>query len=205
MILDKDFYNQDTVTIARNFLGCYLIHNSPEGPTIGKIVETEAYLAHDPASHAFKGQTERTKAMFGEPGRVYIYFTYGMYYCFNVTTAPAGVGEAVLIRALEPLEGIELMQKRRSASKKTKSHDVALKTEALCSGPAKLVIAMGINKQMYGHDLTKEPLYILSKDDMRFEENKPFEITTTTRIGISSSKDLPLRFYITGNSFISKR
>jgi DNA-3-methyladenine glycosylase len=191
MVLSKEWYSKDTITIAKELLGKYLVHESAEGITVGKIVETEAYLGkNDPASHAYKGESKRTIAMFGDPGHAYIYFTYGMYYCFNVTTAEKGVGEAVLIRALEPIEGIELMQSRRQK---------VTDNIHLCSGPAKLVLAMGITKDLYGHDLTKKPLLIEER------ENKEFEIITTTRIGISLAKELPLRFYIKGSQFISKK
>jgi DNA-3-methyladenine glycosylase len=215
MVLSEHFFSHDTVTIARELLGTFLVHESHEGLTVGKIVETEAYLGSiDPASHAYRGMTQRNRAMFEKPGKAYIYFTYGMYYCFNVTTAPQGVGEAVLIRALEPLEGEALMARRRlqgiSRSQRIRTtgvkrnvDDQSLQRNQLCSGPAKLVIAMGITKDLYGHDLREKPLYIVSHD--HFGAIEPFEIVETTRIGISQAKDLPLRFYIKGNQFISRK
>ena len=171
-------------------LGKVLIHNSLEGPAAGIIIETEAYIQSDPACHAYRGITPRNRAMFGPPGHAYIYFTYGMHYCFNVVTASEGVGEAVLIRALEPLEGLDLMRKRRHQSRLID----------LCSGPAKLVQAMGIESGMYGHDLTQEPLFIVT--GTRAEEQ---EIVVTTRVGISVATDLPLRFYSKGNQYVSKK
>lgn len=207
MILAKEFYQRDTNTIAKELLGCFLVHETPTGVIIGKIVETESYLTDDPACHGYNLRlTERTKVMFGDPGHAYIYFTYGMYYMFNITTAPIGVGEAVLIRALEPVEGVDIMFERRKIPKEKKN---ALKE--LCSGPAKLVLALGITSALYGHNMTKKPLYILSRDHFRQtkkqENNKTqaFEVITTTRIGISAGAELPLRFYIKDNEFISKK
>src|SRR3989338_2180484 len=136
--LDKKFYEKTTIEIAKSLLGTYLVHESPVEKTVGMIVETEAYLANDPSCHGFRGETPRNRPMFGDPGHAYIYFIYGMYHCFNVVTAPVGVGEAVLIRALEPVEGMALMEKRRQGKKD------------LAGGPGKLVIAMGITRQMNG-------------------------------------------------------
>ncbi len=188
--LPKSFYQKDTCTVAKELLGKILVNNSSDGITAGIIVETEAYLQGDEACHASKGLTPRNRIMFGPPGYAYIYFTYGMHYLFNVVTAPEGVGEAVLIRALEPVAGLELMSRRRGLNI----------IRELCSGPGKLVQAMGIKPDKYGHDLTEEPLFIVSGDNIP-EEN----IVTTTRIGISVAEHLPLRFYIKGNKFISKK
>ncbi len=187
---DSNFYNRDTVTIAKELLGKLLVHYSPEGITAGIIVETEAYMQGDEACHANKGMTPRNKIMFGDPGFAYIYFTYGMHYCFNVVTAPQGVAEAVLLRALEPVAGIDLMKKRRGRE--------VLKE--LCSGPAKLVQAMGIGPEMYGHNLTRKPLVIMNGVSISEES-----VLVTTRIGISAAQDLPLRFYLKGNDYISRK
>jgi DNA-3-methyladenine glycosylase len=189
-ILPSEFYGRDTALVARDLLGKIIVRLSGEGIAAGRIVETEAYLRDDPSCHAFRGMTPRNRAMFGPPGHAYIYFTYGMHYCFNVVTAEEGVGEAVLIRALEPLEGISVMAKRRGREG----------IKDLCSGPGKLAQAMGISPELYGHDLTREPLLILER------KNRPGEdVVITTRVGISSAKDLPLRFYYKNNRYVSKK
>lgn len=179
-----------TVEVAKSLLGSVLVHRTPEGETAGRIVETEAYLFDDPACHGFRGKTPRNAPMFGPPGHAYIYFIYGMYHCFNVVTAPAGIGEAVLIRALEPLRGIDLMQKRRPHAKAI---------HQLCNGPGKLVLAMGITPHLNGMSLTKSPLTIQKG------ENSRFTIVSCGRIGIKNGQELPLRFYIEGNAFVSKK
>ncbi|ABO50163.1 DNA-3-methyladenine glycosylase [Desulforamulus reducens MI-1] len=187
--LPVEFYARQTTLVAKELLGTLLVHNSDEGITVGKIVETEAYLQGDPACHAARRMTPRNSVMFGPPGRAYVYFTYGMHYCFNVVTASEGVGEAVLIRAVEPLKGLELMRKRRG---RERLHE-------LCAGPARLVQAFGITKEHNTKELTSGPLYIAVSS-----EPSP-EIHTTTRIGIKEGADLPLRFYIKDNKFISKK
>ena len=185
--LPKEFYNRSTLQVAKDLLGCFLIHETREGVISGMIVETEAYLKDDPASHSCNGQTKRNEVMFGEPGRAYVYFTYGMHYCFNVVTQPKGIGEAVLIRALEHLQGIEIMKKSRHTSQ----------IKNLCNGPAKLVQALHITKKHNNHNLTQGNLYIAAR---KSEPN----IIETKRIGISKGQHLPHRFYIKDNAFVSK-
>jgi DNA-3-methyladenine glycosylase len=185
--LPRDFYERNTVEVAKDLLGCYIVHYTEYGIVAGMIVETEAYLQNDPACHASRGMTTRNRVMFGPPGHAYVYFIYGMYYCFNAVTNSCGIGEAVLIRALEPVCGISFMQKQRN---KQKLID-------LCSGPAKLVQAMGISKAHNGTDLTLPPLCIYPK-------HHSVNIVTTTRIGIKKGAELPLRFYIKDNKFVSK-
>lgn len=189
-ILPHDFYSRDTALVARHLLGKVLVHHSPAGIAAGRIVETEAYKQGDPACHAYRGMTPRNRAMFGPAGHVYIYFTYGMHYCFNVVTADAGVGEAVLLRALEPLAGIELMRARRGRGSILE----------LCSGPARLVQAMGIDPGLYGHDLTREPLVLIRGTDIPEKD-----VVVTTRVGITSGAELPLRFYVKGSRYVSKK
>lgn len=189
-IYSQSFYSGNTVEVAKKLLGTYLIHQTPQGTTVGKIVETEAYLScDDPACHAARGMTKRNAPMFGPAGTAYVYKIYGLYHCFNVVTNREGVGEAVLIRALEPVEGIPLMQERRGKT--------VLKE--LCSGPAKLVTALGITVDLNGSSLIEGPLKI------GYSGRRDFAIVTTTRIGINVGADLPLRFYIAGNKFISKK
>ena len=186
----KDLFRKDTKTIAKNILGMFLVHESSEGKTVGKIVETEAYLHDDPATHSFHGKTVRNAPMFGRAGTAYVYFTYGMHYCFNVVTAKEGVGEAVLIRALEPVEGLTLMRKRR------KIEDIS----QLCNGPAKLVQAMGIHKEHNGVDLLQhKKLFLLAKD------THSLSIVKGKRVGISKGQDLPLRFCIKDTLFVSHK
>lgn len=195
--LPKDFYAADTVSVARALLGMIMVSDSPEGRVAGRIVETEAYLCDDAACHASRGPTPRNQAMFGPAGRSYTYLIYGMYRCFNVVTAPEGVGEAVLIRALEPVEGLHLMARRRGT-------DAA---KALCSGPGKLVIALGIGGLPNGSDLRKGSLRILAApaDPAPGRRVPEGNITVTTRIGITKDAHLPLRFYLAGNPFISRK
>jgi DNA-3-methyladenine glycosylase len=185
----------DTVHAARAMIGAVLWHKTPEGIAAGRIVETEAYLANDPACHASRGPTPRTTVMFGPPGRAYIYFIYGMYHCFNVVTRNVGVGEAVLVRALEPLEGIELMMQRRH------TEDI----RRLCNGPAKLVLALDIQKSQTGEDLRQGRLRLLTAQSYPgWNIRKPPTIKAGPRIGISVAMDWPLRFYVADNPFVSK-
>jgi DNA-3-methyladenine glycosylase len=192
MILTKEFYKQDTISVARSLLGAYLVHESRDGITAGRIVETEAYLWGDPACHAYRRKTTRNATMFGPEGYAYVYQIYGIHYCVNVVTAPEGVGEAVLIRALEPTQGLDLMQLRRGMEN----------FKQLCNGPGKLVQAMAITRSMDGISLMQPPFYILSAD-IYPQQNQPFNIITTTRIGITQGSDLPYRYYIQGHPCVS--
>lgn len=192
-VLGKSYYSGTTVEIAQALLGTCLVHETEQGLVAGRIVETEAYLCKDdPACHASRGKTPRNAVMFGPPGHAYVYFIYGMYHCFNVVTAPAGMGEAVLIRALEPVEGLPIMERRRNTN-------VA---KNLCSGPGKLVLAMGITREHNGCALTKGALTIHSRES--FGGCGKFEIDISTRIGIKAAADLPLRFSVKGSRFVSR-
>jgi len=170
--------------VARDLLGRVVVH----GECAGRIVETEAYLGVDDlAAHSARGITPRTRVLFGPPGHAYVYFIYGMYECLNVVAEPDGIPGGVLIRALEPLAGIEVMRKRRNRER----------VLDLCSGPGKLTQAMGITRAQNGADLTKGPLRILDG------KPAPFEVEITPRIGISECADWPLRFVVAGSKFVS--
>jgi DNA-3-methyladenine glycosylase len=188
MLSETFFDNKDVETLAKDLLGCELVHETSEGRAAGIIIETEAYHQTDEASHSYRGKTKRTGIMFGPPGRAYVYFTYGMHWCFNVTAEEAGVGAAVLIRALEPIEGIELMKKHRD-----KEHE-----SELCSGPSKLVQAMGIGKEDYGKPLFEGALHIKPRKITNFK------VAIGPRIGISKAKDKKWRFWIQDNRFVSR-
>jgi DNA-3-methyladenine glycosylase len=187
-----DFFKGTTEEVARKLLGKILVRVIGGKILSGKIVETEAYLdENDLASHSAVGMTERNKVMFGEAGLAYVYFTYGMHYCFNVVTGEVGKGSAVLIRSLEPIDGIDLMKKFRQKD------DVHI----LTNGPAKLCQALKIDKKLNGVDLkTSNEIFIAEPD-----KNEKFEVVITKRIGIEKSKDLLLRFYIKENKFVSKK
>ncbi|WP_292364811.1 MULTISPECIES: DNA-3-methyladenine glycosylase [unclassified Methanoculleus] len=193
MILSPAFYERDTVTVAKDLLGCLLVHREEE-TTAGWIVEVEAYLRGDPAAHSYRGETKRNSVMFGPPGHAYVYLIYGLHTCVNVVT---GAGEAILIRALEPGIGLELMQARRGMSDPV----------SLASGPGKLTQALGITMDQNGTSLYDGPLQVRSPDSLpgRRPEGFPGEIVQTTRIGITKAVDLPLRFYLKGSRYVSRR
>lgn len=188
--LPRSFYARDTKEVAKDLLGKILVRKLAEGTIKGKIVETEAYYGEeDPASHAFRGKTERAKIMWGMPGTVYIYLIYGMYYLFNIVTEKKGKAGAVLIRALEPQEGIGLMKKMRKTDE----------IKNLTNGPGKLTQAFVITNKKHKQDLLSGSLII--EEGVREE----FEIISTTRIGVNAGGQAKLRFYIKGNEFVSKR
>jgi DNA-3-methyladenine glycosylase len=187
LVLPKEFYERPTIEVARDCLGKIVVH----GRTAGRIVETEAYLGiDDAAAHAYAGITNRTRVLFGPPGHAYIYFIYGMYECLNFVAEPDGTAGGVLIRAVEPVSGIELMQRRRPAAKRI---------EDLTSGPGKLTVAMGITRKQNGTSLIDGPIQVLQPS-----EDRPFEIGVSARIGITKSVEHPLRFFIAGSRFVSR-
>ena len=175
--------------MARALLGHLLVHETPAGILVGKIVEVEAYRGpRDPASHAYH-RTPRSQIMWGRPGTAYVYFTYGNHYCINVVTEPEGAAGAVLLRALEPLEGIEVMRRARGI------HDDLL----LTSGPGRLTQAMAIGRNHNGVDLTRPPLYLARGP------TKPAAVAASPRIGIRAAADRMWRFYVPGNLYVSRR
>lgn len=174
--------------VAKRLLGCTLLRRLDVNEIEVKIVETEAYHQSDTASHSYKGITERTKVMFGPAGHLYVYFTYGMHYCCNIVTGPEGEGSAVLIRAVEPLNNLELLEKRRHRS-----------GVEVTNGPAKLCQALNISKSLNGHNLSSSPLQLKLNDPLPEDE-----IITSTRIGISNAIEVPWRFYIKDNNYISR-
>lgn len=179
--LPREFYNRETSLVAQELLGHHLVHRSQGVERVGKIVEVEAYLGqHDLASHTSKGLTKRTALMFGPPGYAYVYLIYGMYHCFNVVTEPAGIGAAVLIRAIEPIANI---------------------TERT-SGPGLLCKAMMIDKTLNGVSLLSQNLFITNA-----KASQPIDIVAAPRIGVHYAKEWAhklLRFYIQGNAFVSQ-
>lgn len=191
--LSREFYRRHPADVAPELLGKILVRQLAGATLCGKIVETEAYCSTDPASHTFRGLTERNRAMFGEVGHAYIYFIHGLHYCLNVTAkidAPAG---GVLIRALEPLCGIEAMQKLRGRQ--------ALRD--LASGPAKLTQALNIDKTLYGSDMTV-PGQLFIAADMDEPNNRESIIAATPRIGISRATDVLWRFVVQDSGYLSK-
>lgn len=185
--LPRSFYARNSVDVAREAVGMWLVH---EG-TAGRIVEAEAYLGLDDlAAHASRGLTNRTRALFGPPGHAYVYLIYGMYECLNLVAEPDGTPGCALIRAVEPLSGLEAMRRRRPAARTPRD---------LASGPGKLTRAMGITRALYGADLTRGPLTV--RRPLREESA---EIEATPRIGVTQCADWPLRFVLRGNPFVSR-
>jgi DNA-3-methyladenine glycosylase len=180
--LDREFYDRNTVIVARELLGKYLVHVSDGVERIGRIVEDEAYLGpYDLAAHSSKGLTNRTKVMFGPPGHAYVFMIYGMYYCMNVVTEPEGHASAVLLRAVEPVENVD----------------------GRTQGPGLLCKAMRIDRRLNGHDLVSDVFYIAAPP-----EKEPLTIVKRSRIGVAYAKHWQkrlLRFYIKGNPFVSKK
>lgn len=178
-VLDKNFYNRNTLDVAKDLLGCKLCRNIEGEILSGYIVETEAYMQDDPACHAYRGKTPRAATLFKNPGIAYVYFIYGMYHCFNVVTEPTGVAGAVLIRAIEPL-------------------DKPLNT----NGPGKLCRELAITKEFNEVDLTSIESGLWIEKGVEVPSSK---IQITTRIGLKQASDYPWRFYVKESNFVSKK
>lgn len=187
--LPRSFYLRPTITVAQDLLGKYIIRKLGRQRLIGKIVETEAYGERDPASHSYRGKTKRNEVMFWEGGHLYVYFTYGMHFCANVVTGPEGRGEAVLIRAVEPIDGIEAMVKKRTTPLLT----------TLTDGPAKFCQAFGIGRKENGIDLLGDEIYITNGE--RIPRSR---IGKSIRIGITNGKEKKWRFFVSGNTYVSR-
>jgi DNA-3-methyladenine glycosylase len=181
--LGRDFYARSVHDVARDLVGCVVRH----GETAGRIVETESYHMEEPACHAYVGLTERTRPLFGPPGHAYVYFSYGIHSLLNAVAEPEGTGAAVLIRALEPVDGLDVMRMRRGVERATE----------LCSGPAKLTQALEIGLSLNGSSLLDGPIEVL-------EREAPPRIAVGERIGITKAADLPWRFCDADSAHVSR-
>jgi DNA-3-methyladenine glycosylase len=184
--LSEDFFGRSVHEVARELIGCTLLH----GDSGGVIVETESYERDDPACHAYVGRTPRNEVLFGPPGRAYVYLSYGIHSLLNAVAEPDGEAAAVLIRALEPTVGIEAMRRRRGRER----------DEELCSGPGKLTEALGVGLDDNGASLSAPPLAVLPREGAWVDG----EVAVGPRIGISKATEYPWRFCASGNSFVSR-
>ncbi len=188
--LGRSFFSRYTPDVARDLLGCLLVRKAGKNVISGKIVEVEAYRgSDDPASHSFRGVTKRNSLMFGEAGRVYVFLSYGNHWCLNFTTEGEGQPGAVLVRALEPVEGTAQMKRNRGVEELSR----------LTNGPGKLTKALAIGKEFNGEDVvTSKRLYVLGSEE-------PVKAEVSERIGISRARERQWRFFVQGNPFVSKR
>jgi DNA-3-methyladenine glycosylase len=194
--LPRSFYLRPTLQVAHNLLGKHIVRKVGTKLLIGKIVEVEAYCKGDPASHAFHGRTKRNDVMFWEGGHLYVYFTYGMHFCANVVTGKEGIGEAVLIRAIEPLAGIEVMKINRYGSNKSQNLKSLIN---LTNGPAKFCKAFGIARKENGLNLLNSEITITDGEPIPSKR-----IKRSSRIGIQQGVEKKWRFFIVGNPWVSK-
>jgi DNA-3-methyladenine glycosylase len=184
--MKRAFFERPVLEVARDLVGCVVTH----GDTAGVIVETEAYHHSEPACHAYVGVTPRTRVLFGPPGRAYVYFSYGMHWMLNAVCEPEGVGAAVLIRALEPVEGLDHMRERRGVEA----------VRQLCSGPGKLTQALGIGPELNDTDLLRGAI-VFGDRPRAWRE---VAIDVDTRVGITKAADLPWRFVAAGSAYVSR-
>ena len=195
--LPRKFFLPTAEVVAPKLLGKYLVRREGDEFLGGIIVEVEAYLRADPACHAFRGESERVKSMYGPPGHSYVYLIYGFHFCMNTVCMPSGQAEGVLLRALHPLWGFEKMRQRRN-------HVVE---RHLTSGPGKLCAALGITRALDGTDLcsSDSPVFVAENPDYRKTRKELGPVVQTTRIGISQAAEWPLRWYLKGSHYVSKK
>jgi DNA-3-methyladenine glycosylase len=194
--VNRDFFARSVHEVARDLIGCEIAVDG----AAGVIVETEAYDATDPACHAYIGRTARNEVLFGPPGHAYVYLSYGIHSLLNAVAEPEGSAAAVLIRALEPTEGIELMRERRDRNARARPGATRLRLEDLCSGPGKLTEALGIDLRLNGADLA-EPPFELARRGPGWDSS---QIVTAPRIGITKAAELPWRYCVAGSRFVSR-
>jgi DNA-3-methyladenine glycosylase len=187
--LSRSFHARDPLVVAPELLNKVLACHDGR---VGRIVEVEAYRGDDPAAHSYRGRTPRNEVMFGPPGHMYVYFTYGMHWCCNAVCGPKGAGNAILIRAMQPVAGLDLMHAARPLAKNDRQ---------LCNGPACLTQAMSITKLQNGIDLVKGDAYVLADDGTP----PPDHPVQTTRIGISKAVDYPWRWYVRDSAYVSRK
>jgi DNA-3-methyladenine glycosylase len=195
--LRRSFYARDALVVARELMGCLFVHDTGGHRLVIRLVETEAYRGEqDPGSHGYRGVTPRTEVMFGPPGRLYVYFTYGMHWCANIVCGKQGTCEAVLLRAGEPVLGVEEMTRRRNG----------LPPRLVAAGPARLTQAMGITKEHNGASLLGDATLCCAEDELT-PRHRSSEIVETVRVGLAQGRgdELPWRFAVAGNPFTSRR
>jgi DNA-3-methyladenine glycosylase len=195
--LTKDFYARDALSVARDLIGCLFLHRTDEGISAVRLIETEAYRGlQDPGSHGYRGVTERTRVMFGPAGRLYVYFTYGMHWCANIVCGSEGVCEAVLLRAGEPVLGLDAMKRRRGNASPL----------LLAAGPARLAQALAISKEHNAASLLRGGAFWCATDELT-HRYRSGDIAKTTRVGLGTGRgeELPWRFVVRGNRYASRR
>jgi DNA-3-methyladenine glycosylase len=194
--VNREFFDRSVHEVARELIGCELA----VGETAGVIVETEAYEATDPACHAYIGRTARNEVLFGPPGHAYVYLSYGIHSLLNAVAEPEGSAAAVLIRALEPTRGLDLMRERRGRNARARASATRLGLEQLCSGPGKLTEALGVDLTLNGADLAEPPFEI----SPRAPEWERGDIVSSPRIGITKAAELPWRYSVKGSRYVSR-
>lgn len=195
--LKREFYTRDVLAVAKELLGTILVKKEDEKILAGKIVEVEAYEGTtDEAAHTYGGKTKRNEVMFGEGGYLYVYFTYGNHFCVNVVSGVEGKGSGVLIRGIEPVEGIETMALNRFGKTELTQKEIY----NLTSGPGKICKAFNIHKQHYGINLLSDYIFIVEGEKIKYDD-----IVVTKRVGITRSVDLPWRFYLKNNRYVSRK